>query len=156
MRVEAVAVIVLLTGCASNSGVMPIGQDTYMVSRQAASAFSGTGTLKAEAFQEATQYCTKVGKLMQVVSTQDAQPPYILGNFPKSEVQFMCLNATDAEFKRLKLHSPDQVIVVKQGTEPKAAPDDVYVQLKKFKELLDAGAINKEEFDSQKKKILAN
>jgi len=48
---------ILVCGCASNSGVVPIGQETYMVSRQAATGFSGSGTLKAEAFAEAKAYC---------------------------------------------------------------------------------------------------
>lgn len=93
----------ILTGCANNSGIIPIGTDTYMVSRQAATGFSGSGTLKAEAFQEASAYCTGQGKVLQVVSTQEAHPPFILGNYPKAEVQFMCLSAGDAELGRPKL-----------------------------------------------------
>lgn len=82
-----------LAGCASNSGITPIGKDTYMVSRQAATGFSGSGTLKAEAFQEANAHCTKEGKTLEVISTQEAQPPYVFGNYPKAEVQFKCLAA---------------------------------------------------------------
>jgi len=156
MKMVAVTVALLLSGCASNSGVMPIGQDTFMVSRQAATGFSGSGTLKAEAFQEATQYCTKQGQAMQVVNTFEASPPYILGNFPKAEVQFMCLNANDAELRRPKLHkNPDKVIEVKQGSSA-INPGDTYTQLSKMKELLDSGTITQEEFNIQKKKILAN
>jgi hypothetical protein len=80
-----------LAACASSSGVVPIGKDTYMLSRQAASGFSGTGNLKADALREANQYCASLNKSVQVVSTHEAQPPYILGNFPKAEVQFMCV-----------------------------------------------------------------
>lgn len=92
-----------LGGCAANSGVVPIGQDTYMVSRQAATGFSGSGTLKAEAFQEANQYCASQKKVLQVINTAEASPPFILGNFPKAEVQFMCLDAADREHGRPKL-----------------------------------------------------
>ena len=66
-----------------------------MVSRQAASGFSGSGNLKADALREANQYCASLNKSLQVVSTQEATPPYILGNFPKAEVQFMCLGEKD-------------------------------------------------------------
>ena len=72
------ALVILVTGCASNSGVVPIGPDTFMVSRQAATGFSGSGTLKAEAFQEANQYCLSQKKKLQVVHTAEAQPPYVL------------------------------------------------------------------------------
>ena len=66
MKIAIIAAIVLLAGCASNSGVIPIGKDTFMVSRQAATGFSGSGTLKAEAFQEASQYCTNLGKSLKI------------------------------------------------------------------------------------------
>ena len=98
-----VVTIGLLSGCAANTGVIPIGQDTFMVSRQAATGFSGSGNLKAEVFGEANQYCKSNGKVLQVVSTQEAAPPYILGNYPKAEVQFMCLDANDREVGRPKL-----------------------------------------------------
>ncbi|WP_373989090.1 hypothetical protein [Duganella sp. BuS-21] len=102
---------VVLTGCASNSGIIPIGTDTYMVSRQAATGFSGSGTLKAKAFQEAGTYCTSQGKSLQVVNTVEAQPPFLLGNYPKAEVQFMCLSAGDVELARPKLKPAANVTV---------------------------------------------
>jgi hypothetical protein len=101
-------------GCASNSGITPIGKDTYMVSRQAATGFSGSGTLKAEAFQEASAYCAKEGKNLQVVSTQEAQPPYVFGNYPKAEVQFMCLSDGEAELGWPKLRPKADVNVQAQ------------------------------------------
>ena len=95
--------LLILSGCAIHSGVVPIGTDTFMVSRQAATGFSGLGDLKAEAFREANKYCAKQGKLLQVVNTSETSPPYILGNFPRAEVQFMCLDANDAELQRPKM-----------------------------------------------------
>jgi hypothetical protein len=107
--------IAMLSGCAANSDVVPIGQDTYMVSRQAATGFSGSGTLKADAFREANQYCVSHGKALQVVGTHEAQPPYVFGNFPKAEVQFMCLDIKDAELTRPKLQkSADTVIELRR------------------------------------------
>lgn len=107
----SLAASVLLAGCASNSGVVPLGPDTFMVSRQAATGFSGSGTLKAEALQEAQQYCAGLHKVMQVVSTHEAQPPYILANFPKAEVQFMCLAPGDPELSRPKMHKEPDVVI---------------------------------------------
>jgi hypothetical protein len=112
--VFAMSLLVFLTGCAANSGVIPIGKDTYMVSRQAATGFSGSGTLKAEAFQEANQFCLTRAKEVQVVSTHEAAPPYILGNFPKAEVQFMCLDRNDPALNRPVLR-PEPAAVIKGG-----------------------------------------
>lgn len=85
------ALVATLTGCASNSGVVQMGSNTYMVSRQAATGFSGMGTLKAEAMKEAYDQCQKAGRAVEVVETIDAQPPYIFGNFPKTEIRFKCV-----------------------------------------------------------------
>lgn len=151
--------IMILSGCASNSGVMPIGKDTFMVSRQAASGFSGSGTLKAEAFQEASQHCEALGKNIQVVSTHEAAPPYVLGNFPKAEIQFMCLDARDAELNRPKLRkSADSVIEVKNDIHikdetPKSS--NVYSELIKLDDLRKKGILTDSEFDVQKKKLLS-
>ena len=103
--------LLIVTGCALNSGVVPIGQETFMVSRQAATGFSGLGTLKAEAIQEANQYCIKQNKNIRVVNTIESSPPYVLGNFPRAEVQFVCLDKSDAELTRPKMQkTPDTVI----------------------------------------------
>src|SRR5271157_3462823 len=103
MKIICCLLAIILAGCALNSGVVPIGKDTFMVSRQAATGFSGSGTLKAEAFKEANQYCLSQNKVLQIVNTTEAQPPYVLGNFPKAEVQFMCLEPNDSELARPKL-----------------------------------------------------
>ena len=81
-----------LSGCAANSGVVQMGNDIYMVSRQAASGFSGMGTLKADAMREAYQQCQLTGKQVEVIEPIDAKPPYILGNFPRTEIHFKCIS----------------------------------------------------------------
>ncbi len=68
-----------------------MGNDTYMVSRQAASGFSGMGTLKADAMKEAYQQCQLTGKRVELIEAIDAKPPYIFGNFPKTEIRFKCV-----------------------------------------------------------------
>lgn len=84
--------VLWLAGCAQNSGIISLGDNTYMVSRQAATGFTGMGTLKAEALKEAYAQCSKTRKSVKIIETIDAKPPYILGNFPKTEVHFKCIN----------------------------------------------------------------
>ena len=90
------SMLLLVVGCASNSGVISIGPNTYTVSRQAATGFTGTGGLKTEAIREANQYCASQNRVMQVVNAFEAQPPFIFGNFPRAEIQFVCLNANQS------------------------------------------------------------
>jgi len=91
MKYALIAFVLILSGCAANSGIIPMGNDTYMVSRQAASGFTGMGTLKADAMKEAYQQCQLSGRSVEVIETIDAKPPYIFGNFPKTEIRFKCV-----------------------------------------------------------------
>ena len=90
MKKITLLVVFITAGCAANSGVISMGNDTFFVSRQAATGFSGTGNLQAEALQEANQQCINMHKSMEVIGMKEAQPPFILGNYPKAEVQFKC------------------------------------------------------------------
>ncbi len=158
MKIIIIIGTLVLTGCASNSGVTKIGQDTFTVSRQAATGFSGSGTLKSEAFQEANQYCEKLGKNLQVINTEEAKPPYIFGNYPKAEVQFMCLNEKDVELNRPKLkQAANTVIEVKKDIHIKdesVKAKDIYSELLKLDDLRKKGIINEADFEAQKKKLL--
>lgn len=111
-----IAVISLaVTACASHTGIVQMGQDTYMIAKQQATGFPGLGNMKAEIIGEASRHCVGLGKELQIVSTQETQPPYILGNYPRSEIQFMCLAAGDRELQRPKLQkTPDTVIEMRK------------------------------------------
>jgi S1-C subfamily serine protease len=92
-----------------------------MVARQAATGFSGSGNLKAEALREADDYCTAQKKTLKVIASKEAQPPFILGNFPKAEVQFACLDPNDPELSRPRItdgpsQSPTPSSAVSIGT----------------------------------------
>ena len=91
MKYAIIPLVLVLAGCAQNSGIIPMGGETYMVSRQAATGFSGMGTLKAEAMKEAYAQCQKSQKIVKVLETIDAKPPYIFGKFPKTEIRFKCV-----------------------------------------------------------------
>lgn len=92
MKKTLLLVALILSGCATNnSGVISTGADTYFVSRQAGSALRGMANLKAEAIGEASAFCGSKGKSLQVLSQKDAEPPFILGNYPKTELQFKCV-----------------------------------------------------------------
>jgi hypothetical protein len=95
IRFFVCALPLALGGCAANSGVAPTGPDSFLVSRQAATGFSGSGNLKAEALSEAGQYCAARSQALLVTNSKEVGPPYVMGNFPKAEVEFMCLNPGD-------------------------------------------------------------
>ncbi len=93
---KAVALVVLastlgMAGCAVNSGVVTTAPDTYYVSRQAATGFTGLSGLYPEALKEANEQCAKMNKQYQELARKASEPPYILGNFPRVEIQFKCV-----------------------------------------------------------------
>ena len=81
----------LLASCASHTGIISMGQGNYMIAKQQATGFPGLGNLKAEIITEGLAQCTSQGKKFELVSSQETQPPYILGNYPRSEILFKCI-----------------------------------------------------------------
>lgn len=81
---------IIAAGCASTTGVTPMGRGTYMIAKQAATGIGGLGNLKAEALQEADKHCAGMGKELEVVATQENEGPFVFGKYPRAEVQFRC------------------------------------------------------------------
>lgn len=90
-----------------------MGRDTFMIAKQQATGFPGLGNMKAEIITEGAAYCRAQGKEFQLTGTRETQPPYILGNYPRSEIEFMCLNTGDPELQRPHMvKTPDTVVEV--------------------------------------------
>lgn len=106
-----IVLLVLLSGCANQSGITQVDPDTFMVSRQADIDFSGIGTLRADAIQAAYHYCINQNKFMRIVDITEYFPPDISRGFPRAEVQFMCLEETDERFTRPKLQKAPDIII---------------------------------------------
>lgn len=83
--------VISVAGCASHTGIVSIGKDTYMIAKQQATGFPGLGNMKAEIIGEGSAFCRSKNKEFQIVNTSETQPPYILGNYPRSEITFMCI-----------------------------------------------------------------
>ena len=88
----ASSIAILLSACASDSGVVQTGTDTYIITKQAATGFSGIGNLKSDAMKEAYAQCSKTRKSVQVVDSQETKPPYLLGNYPRIDITFRCVS----------------------------------------------------------------
>jgi hypothetical protein len=110
------------------------GNPTFRVFIQGATGFVSMQSVRDDAEQRATAFCDRKGKAMQSLTETTATPPYILGNFPRIEIVFDCID--------------------KLGSPAPAAGDDKYAKLAKLKQLLDSGAITQEEFNAEKAKIL--
>lgn len=89
-RFLAAGVALVLVGCASHLAIAPLGGDRFMLSKQASTGFPGLGSMKAELIQEGGAHCIKAGKEFRLLDSQETKPPYIFGNYPRSEITFAC------------------------------------------------------------------
>ena len=112
--------------------------EQYRIFNQAGSGFTGIDTIRQEAVQRANTFCRRKGPEYEMftVSEQTSSPPYLLGNFPRIEIIFVCTKS-------------------KPNTKSRASGGSKYDQLTKIKELLDKGILTKEEYLKEKKKILS-
>ena len=108
------------------------GNPAYRVFIQGGTGFVSMQTVRDEAEQRATAFCDRQGKVMESLTETTATPPFILGNFPRIEIVFDCVQRTGSS-----------------GT------DDKYAKLAKLKQLLDSGALTQEEFEREKGKVLS-
>lgn len=91
MKYVSVLALLALCGCATPStGVQSLSDGLQKVTRSTnAGAFYDPQQLKAEAVNEATDFCVKAGKRYRLVDiTQRPAKPF--GGWPEAEVLFRC------------------------------------------------------------------
>lgn len=88
-------VVVALSGCASSSGALKMGPDTYSITATAAPARGGIAAAKRTAYEEASQECFKTGKEMLVINERSAQTSNAGGG--SIDITFRCLPKGDPE-----------------------------------------------------------
>ncbi|WP_447892343.1 hypothetical protein [Pseudomonas marginalis] len=101
-----IAATLLISGCAG-TGVVPMGQDTYMLAKDGSFTTFGGGAVKAELYQEANTFCEKKGK--QLMPVREASRDSGYGRYANAELQFRCLDAGDPELRRPTLKSEPDV-----------------------------------------------
>ena len=105
--------LLILAGCAAQSDVVRVNHETFKVSRQAETDFSGLSTLRVEALEEGYKYCSRQNKFMRVDTITEFLPPDNARGLPRVEVQFMCLEETDQRLTGSKSDtSSDKVIEI--------------------------------------------
>lgn len=87
----ALVLPLLLAACATEStGPVPVGNETFVVSRQAGAFPSGREPLLIDALAEAKAKCSSIAKTVKLISHTENPGPYVMGNYPKATVTFSC------------------------------------------------------------------
>ena len=103
----------------------------YRIFHQASTGFVSKESIRRSLLKRADDFCKRQDKVVETVSETASTSVFLPGNFPKLEVIFVCINTP--EIKSLRKY------------------DDIL----KLKSLLDSGALTQEEFDNEKRKLLA-
>jgi hypothetical protein len=108
--------VMFLNGCSTSSPIQKYGEskshfsskpttvnvsstndELYRVYQQAATGFVSIESVRETAERRAIEFCERQGKTMRVVSENVSNPPYILGNFPRIEIVFACVDKPKTE-----------------------------------------------------------
>lgn len=89
-----VIALAAIAGCAS-TGIVPTGQDTYMVAKKSAAGVATSGsTIKAEIYVEASEYCARTGLVVETITVTSANAiPF--ARMPQAELNFRCVPRGD-------------------------------------------------------------
>jgi hypothetical protein len=109
--------------------------DAYRVFHQAATGFVSVQSIRNSAEKRANDFCENKSKRVEVIRETTSKPPHILGNFPRIEIVFTCIES--------KINAQNSIA------------SDKYDQLRKLKSLLDDGIISTDEYENEKSKLLS-
>lgn len=131
LMVFRLSLMLFISGCVSNPGIVQLSPDTYLLSRSdKAGVFGSVPAMKAEVIREASEFAASQGKVAIPISMEDT-PAYPF-HFATFDYQFQLVDK-----------SP-----------PKAKQSNLYPELIKLDDLRKLGILNEAEYELQKKKLL--
>jgi hypothetical protein len=132
------------------SPVTSLGGNTYSITVKANNKFTrNTEKLKDEAVAAATEFCTKAGKQLKVVSVAEDKSLLLVGPYAQVALTFKALGPDDPE-----LAAPADA-AAKPAVAAPLTTDELYASLLKLDDLRKKGILTDEEFAAEKKKLLA-
>ena len=89
-KLASICLILLVSACANTSGVVPLGDDSFLISRSE-KGFDVTGSaVKADAIKEANKYCKSKNEAIVIIKvTQKDMVPFT--SDAQAEIEFKCV-----------------------------------------------------------------
>jgi hypothetical protein len=72
------------------------GAEQYRVFSHGSSGFVSLASVQSNAEGRAKEFCGREGKITKVLQQQTSTPPHVLGNFPRAELIFICVEKSAA------------------------------------------------------------
>ncbi len=83
--------VIFLLGCATHSGVIPDGKDSYIIILSGDGGYVSAGALKIDAYKEANAYCKKRNKQLETISENIIQAG-LLSKSSEVDIRFRCIS----------------------------------------------------------------
>jgi hypothetical protein len=146
----------------TNPEIVPLGHDTYSLTRSAENGFArNTEKLKAQALEDAAAYCAKLHKELKVVSTSEDKPFVPLTGFASAKVVFKALDANDPQLRSPVAEAMPEAVVqaaavpaAVESAAPRTETDLLYKDLMNLDDLRKRGLLTEEEFQAKRKKLV--
>ena len=155
---------ILMTGCASNPGVVKLGSDTYTLYKvDHGGVFGNANILRNEVINDANIFAESQGKIAIPIAAKSHAMSGFPGDFASFEYQFRLIDKNDRTTIRTHLIPGSDVVADDTGrvvgdvsTQTQSVkPMDRYDELIKLDDLRKKGIISEVEFETQKKKLLS-
>lgn len=112
-----------------------LGGEEFRIFNQGSTGFVSLQANREDAEARASKYCNQKGKVFRPLRETVSKSPHVLGNFPRVELIFECIEQNAISNTELSTVNK-------------------YNDLKTIKYLLDNGILTKDEFELEKQKIL--
>ncbi|WP_213269144.1 hypothetical protein [Hyphomonas sp.] len=103
----SLGLMMFLGGCASSTGVLPIGKDTYTITTDAHFTRGGAGAAKSRAILEANEYCSSQGLNFVFITSSGGS----YGEYLTHDLTFRCVPEGDLEDVRPDIETVPDVVV---------------------------------------------
>ena len=113
-----------------------LGNTKYRIFHQASTGFTSIQSIRESASKRSEDFCKREGKAMRIIKEHTSTLPHILGNFPRIEIIFTCIDES-------KIAKPSNL------------NNNKYIRLRNIKSLLDDGILTNNEFEIEKQSILS-
>lgn len=145
-----------------NPEIVPLGHDTYALTRWANNGFvRHTDKLKKQALEDATAFCAKRHKELKVISVTAKHPFIPLTGFAHAKIVFMALDPNSPQLHMpvaaapgAEMHPGGETAAAPTQAAPPDATDRLYSDLMKLDDLRKRGILTDKEFEAQKQKLL--
>lgn len=170
LPIVCVGLSLFLVAC-SSTGVLPVGENSYMLSKQTATGYQTAVKIRSEVMQEASAYCSKSNKhfVIQDMQSRDGVPGR---SYATVSLTFGCYDKSDPIYrasqpkrgadhvKEIRLYQDVKVEKTEKGATDRSKDEptgqkDVYTELIKLDDLRKKGILSDAEFEAQKKKLLS-